>query len=125
MKKIFLTIFTVSILALPVSVLAIDLGGDLVKKTAEEAGYSESTSETTFAETIGTVVKAALSLIGIIFTVLMVYAGYLWMTARGDESKVEKAGKIISSSIIGLIIAVASYAITDFVVRAVLERTIQ
>ena len=60
----------------------------------------------------GTVINTALSLVGILFLVLMVYAGYLWMTARGEESQVEKAKKIVYSSMIGLGLTLGAYAIT-------------
>lgn len=67
-------------------------------------------------ETIaGQVVRAGLTLVGTIFFILMFYAGYLWMTARGEEQKVEKARNIILAAIIGLVIVVSAYAITIFV----------
>ena len=68
---------------------------------------------------IGGVIKGFLGLLGIIFLVLMVYAGYLWMTAQGNEEQVTKAKKMITNSIIGIIIIMAAYAITQFVVNAV------
>jgi TRAP-type C4-dicarboxylate transport system permease small subunit len=74
------------------------------------------------AENIGSAVRVVLSLTGIIFTGLMVYAGFLWMTAKGDESKVEKAQEIIKAAIIGWVVTVGAYSITDFVVPAILSR---
>ncbi|MEK7623855.1 MAG: hypothetical protein AAB408_04290 [Patescibacteria group bacterium] len=64
---------------------------------------------------LGTVINTALALVGTIFFILMVYAGYLWLTSRGDEGQVDKAKEIISASIIGLVIVVSAYAITVFV----------
>ncbi len=64
---------------------------------------------------VGNVIKTVLSLVGIIFLVLTVYAGYLWMTARGEDEQVSKAKEIIKSSIMGLFIVVSSYAITVFI----------
>lgn len=64
---------------------------------------------------VGNVIKTVLSLVGIIFLVLTVYAGYLWMTARGEDEQVTKAKEIIKSSIMGLFIVVSSYAITVFI----------
>ncbi|MFA7245052.1 MAG: hypothetical protein WC070_02610 [Candidatus Magasanikbacteria bacterium] len=61
------------------------------------------------------VINVILGLLGITVTVLMLYAGFLWMTAGGDDSKVEKARNIIFGSIIGLAIIFTSYAITRFV----------
>lgn len=66
-------------------------------------------------DTIATIVKAALSLVGTIFLVLTIYAGILWMTAQGEEDKIEKAQKIVKATIIGLFITLGAYAITSFV----------
>ena len=67
---------------------------------------------------VATVISAVLGLLGVIFIVLMVYAGFLWMTARGNEDQVKKAVGIIQTAIIGLIIVIAAYSITYFVFNA-------
>jgi hypothetical protein len=123
MKKIIISIFCLSLLFIPVTSFALDLGSGLAKEAAVGAGYDAGTTETSLSQIIGTGVKLVLSLAGVIFTILIVYAGYLWMTARGEESKVEKAQSIISQSIVGLIIAVGAYSITAFIVPKLLEQT--
>ncbi|MFA7654278.1 MAG: hypothetical protein WCX97_04555 [Candidatus Magasanikbacteria bacterium] len=65
--------------------------------------------------TIGNVIKAILALVGMIFLILMVYAGMLWMTAGGAEEKIEKAQSIVTMAVIGVAIIMAAYAITAFV----------
>lgn len=64
---------------------------------------------------IGTGINAALTLVGLFFLVLMVYAGYLWMTARGEEEPINKAKKIIASSLIGFVLVASAYSITFFI----------
>ena len=120
LKSFLLSLLIVFLLATPA--LSIDIGGGLVDTAAQKAGY-EKTTDTTLAETLGLIVKGALSMVGVIFLLLMVYAGYLWMTARGEEETIKKSQKIIVGSVIGLIIVVASYSITNFVVLAILSRT--
>jgi len=80
-----------------------------------EAGPYVKADATTISEIIGTAVSAFLALLGVIFLVLMLYAGYHWMTARGEEEKVEKAKDTITRAIIGLIIVVGAYAIWSFI----------
>ena len=74
------------------------------------------------ASTIGgvmaVVIKAFLSILGILFLVLVILGGFYWMTAGGDEQKMTKAKDILKKAIIGLIIIVSSYAITAFVFKA-------
>lgn len=122
-KKLFFMAVVIPFFFGATSAVAIDLGGDYARQAAKKAGYSENTTETTFAQTLGTVVKAALSFVGVIFLSLMVYAGFLWLNSRGDETQIDKAKEIIKAAIIGLIITVGAYSITAFVVPRVLERT--
>jgi len=65
--------------------------------------------------TVGTVIGAALAFIGVLFFILMIYGGYLWMTARGNEQEIEKAKNLITAAIIGLIIVMSAYAITAYI----------
>ncbi|OGF25672.1 hypothetical protein A2303_06755 [Candidatus Falkowbacteria bacterium RIFOXYB2_FULL_47_14] len=67
---------------------------------------------------VATILTGFLSLLGIIFIVLIIYGGYNWMTAAGEEQKVEKAKDTIKRAVIGLIIIVAAYSITYFVFTA-------
>ncbi|MFA6424322.1 MAG: pilin [Candidatus Magasanikbacteria bacterium] len=69
----------------------------------------------TLPQLAGNIVKVVLSLIGILFFALMLYAGITWMKAFGRSEDVEKAKEMITQAIIGLIIVMAAYAITNFV----------
>lgn len=64
---------------------------------------------------IGLIIQAALGLLGAIFIILMVLAGYSWMTASGNEQKVDKAVTKIKQAIIGLIITLSSWAVWNFI----------
>lgn len=108
-------------LVFPMTTLAIDIGNNYLESARVQSGYSQA-SETTFASNLGYVVKIVLSFSGVVFMMLMVYAGYLWMTARGNEQQVDKATDIIKASIIGMIITVGAYSITNFIVPKILER---
>lgn len=117
MKRISLAIFAAF---LPLAACAQDLGqGTLDKAALTVGGYRTNTIE----GVIGIVISSALALVGVIFLVLTVYGGYIWMTARGDEGSVEKAKGTISRSVIGLVIVLAAYAITYFVIDRLLSTT--
>lgn len=77
-----------------------------------QAGYRP---DLTLGEVVAVVIRGFLGLLGVIFIILIIIAGYNWMTARGDEEKITKATSTIRSAIIGLLIIVAAYAITYFV----------
>ena len=69
------------------------------------------------------IVIRVLSLLAIIFIILMIYAGYSWMTARGNEEQVEKAKKTMVRATIGLGIIMASLTITFFVLKLFMSST--
>jgi len=123
MKKIFLSIIVIGLfIAIPAFAIA-DLGVGGLKQTAEQyAGYAPATG-TSAAELVGSVIQVLLSIVGSIFLILVFYAGYLWMTARGEESQVEKAKKIVGQATIGLVLVVGAYSITSFVVPKIVEKT--
>ena len=101
-----------------------DAFGDKLKKTAGGAGYKDATAEDV-DKMIGTVIQTILSLLGIIFLILIIYAGFTWMTARGDEGKVTQAKDTMRNSIIGLVIVVAAYAISYFVLDILTKQTMK
>ncbi|KKR91929.1 MAG: hypothetical protein UU95_C0024G0022 [Parcubacteria group bacterium GW2011_GWC2_42_12] len=82
---------------------------------SDKGPYVKITDNNALNVIIGTVISIGLGLIGIIFLVLMIYAGYNWMTASGDEEKVSKAKTIIIQSVIGIIIVVGAYAAWRFI----------
>ena len=59
------------------------------------------------------------------FLGLAIYAGIIWMTASGSEEKVSKAKEMLTESIIGIIIVLAAYAISYFILKATSGSLIQ
>ena len=70
---------------------------------------------------VGILIGAVLSFIGVIFMALIIFGGFQWMIARGNDQQVEKAKNLIIQSIIGLIIVLSAYAITAFIGRQLTE----
>ncbi len=60
-------------------------------------------------------IKVFLSFMATIFLAMLVWGGYLWMTAGGDESQTTKAKQVIGRSVLGMVIILFSYAITYYV----------
>ncbi|MCK4553697.1 hypothetical protein KAU19_01920, partial [Candidatus Parcubacteria bacterium] len=104
MKKsliIILNIFIISSFLVCVNVdqvLGYDFEDDSgLIDTGYEAGYEETITNEPMSlpERIGQIINAVLVFLGVIFLILMIYGGYIWMTARGNEQEVEKAKNII------------------------------
>ena len=115
MFKVFVLFCLLIIVLIPVAVFAQDSYG--LEEAANAAGLT-SKVKTTPEVLIGRIIKTALSLVGVIFLCLMLYGGFLWMTARGETKMVDKAKETIWSAGIGLVIVLAAYAITHFIIKA-------
>ena len=68
-----------------------------------------------FATQIGIIIGGILAFIGVLFFGLMIYGGFTWMLARGNEQEITKAKDLIISAIIGLIVVLSAYAITYYI----------
>ena len=74
-------------------------------------------------DTVGSIINIGLTLLGTVALVLVVYSGFLWMTAAGNDDQIGKAKSILSASVIGLVIILSAYSITRFVVQKGFEAT--
>lgn len=92
-----------------------------LKHVGDAAGFDESQNSTSaMAEFIGIIVQTFLSILGIIFVILILYAGYKWMMAQGEEKNIEQAKHTIQRSIIGLIIILGAFAIWNLLLSRLL-----
>jgi hypothetical protein len=68
-------------------------------------------------------VGGLLVLMAILFMILIIYSGFLWMSARGREEQVERAKKIIIQAIVGLSIIISARLLIELVLF-VLKKTL-
>ncbi|MBI2459055.1 MAG: IPT/TIG domain-containing protein [Parcubacteria group bacterium] len=69
------------------------------------------------------IIRIALGFLGLIAVSLIIYAGWLWMTAEGQEEKIAKAKKVLIGAVIGLLIAVSAFAIASFILSKLIGAT--
>lgn len=125
------SLLLLSLLSLPLLVLAQGTGTitptasspllNRLQTVGTAAGYSANTTESTVLEIVGTGISVGLSLLGVIFVILILIAGFNWMTAAGDEEKIKRAGQTIRAAIIGLLIVAGAFAIWLFISRIILD----
>lgn len=85
-----------------------------------QAGFSGSVD---VRVTIARIVRVALSFLGTIVFLIMLWAGFLWMTAGGNQEKIDEAKKWLGGAVIGLIIILAAYGLTTFVITSLVNAT--
>ena len=66
---------------------------------------------------IAQIIRVALGFLGIIFLVIVLYAGFQWMTSGGNEQKIASAKGLMINGVIGLAIILSAYGITSFIMR--------
>lgn len=73
--------------------------------------------------TAASVMNVLMGFLGIIAVVIILLGGFKWMTAGGDESKVEEAKKLMTAGVIGLVIVLAAWGVAIFVLNSLLSAT--
>jgi len=66
-----------------------------------------------------------LSFVGVLFLILMIYAGLMWMTAQGNSQQVDKAKDLLINSVVGIIIVFSAYAITAFMGKFISDQLLK
>lgn len=93
-------------------------------KAIEEIGAKTGSTGVPLTTLIANLINVVLSVMGIVFVVLIVYAGILYMQAGTDPKKADTAKKIIVNAVIGLVIVVAAYAISSFIIGQIIASTV-
>lgn len=118
-KITFIILILSAILILPyLSFAQIDPG--LIQDAAKGAEFPDAAKtgeqlEQTIPETVGKIVSLMLSFVGALFFIFIIFSGFQWMTAGGNEEKVTQARTRLTNAAIGLAITVAAYFITWFI----------
>ena len=113
----------VATMALPMVAMA--QGGQVTANELlpTEIGTNIGTGTTDIRITIARIIRTAMSLLGIIAVLIILYGGFKWMTAAGSDEAVGDAKKIITAGIIGLVIILTAYAIASFVINSLVTAT--
>ncbi len=121
LKFLLTSIASTGSITLPLAVLADDpftrAQGD-IENVKGASGVQGSSDLPTI---IGGIINVVLGFLGIILLAYILFAGFLWMTAGGDKEKVTKAKEMIKNAIIGLIIVIAAFAISNFVLSSIIN----
>lgn len=121
MKKTLLAL-NIALLFLPLIVVVaapsedFSMSGQLgVVREESGLGGTAASDKLALQKFISRIIFSTLSLLGVIAIVLVITAGFQWMTAGGNEENVEKAKTLLKNAIIGLAIILLAYSITRFI----------
>ncbi|MDD5043828.1 MAG: pilin [Patescibacteria group bacterium] len=89
--------------------------------TAGETLYFSSSRVNNIFLFMATLIRYAGGFLGLVFLGVIVYAGFVWMTAGGNEQNIEKAKKLLFNGVIGIAIVLLSVSIWIFIVENVIK----
>lgn len=69
------------------------------------------------------IINWILGILALVAVVMILVGGFKWMTAGGNEEKVESAKKLLIAAIIGLVIILAAWGISVYAIRNLLNFT--
>jgi hypothetical protein len=72
-----------------------------------------------FQQLLGLIINAALGVIGSIALLILIYGGFIWLTAAGNDQQISQGRNILMWAAIGLIIIFTSYALVRFVIYGI------
>ncbi len=116
----------ISFLALPafaLPALAEQTQNELFGINAVHDGLGNGLAEGDPRAIIGRIINVALGFLGVIAVALILYGGFKWMTAAGNEDKVTEAKQLLGAGVIGLVIILAAWAIATFVISQIYGAT--
>ena len=67
------------------------------------------------------IINVVLGVLGVVAVAVVIYGGFLFLTAQGDPGKIKKGKDAITWGIIGLIIALLSWSIINFVLSSTMS----
>lgn len=101
---------------LPREAKAVNVWGDWFDRTVGQKGFNDVGFGRNDIRTIAAnLVNILLGLLGVIAIVLIMYAGFMWMTAGGDPEKIVLARKILVSAAVGLLIVLSSWTLAIYI----------
>lgn len=111
LSKLALLLGSAATLALPVATHA------QTTFSVESVGAQIGLGDADLKETVINILNWLLGIMALVAVVMIIIGGFTWLTAGGNEEKVDKAKKIISAAVIGLIIVLLAWAVVIFVAR--------
>jgi len=98
---------------------------NVLNVAGDTAGYytAEENVSGMLDTTIGLIISIILGFLSVIFLIIIIFSGFQWMTAGGNEETVTKARKRMINATIGLIIVIAGYVIAYFVISQLADIT--
>lgn len=131
MKKHYLALATIFCLTFSIltfvnpQALAFDPFLETCSTGTDEAAICEDSASQTesgnnpLVVTLGNIARVVAFFVGAISVIMIIYGGFRYITSGGDSSALTNARRIITFAVVGLIIAILAFPITEIIVNNV------
>lgn len=124
MKRILLTLMLVlgigaSVVALNAPTAFADAKAEVCNGVNAAAGGTGCTGDAGVNSLITTVITIFSWIVGVLAVIMIIYAGFLYVTSGGDSGKISSAKNTLIYAIIGVIVVAFSQIIVKFVLQKV------
>lgn len=89
-----------------------------LSETGNQGGFNPNAQgkpATEFPQAFANYATGLASILSALFMILIIYAGWLWMTAKGNETQVAKAKDMMLGAVIGITIVISARLIAELV----------
>jgi hypothetical protein len=134
MQEKFISILKIAITGIVLSLAIFSYADFSLAQSVADPGSSLQTGVAVIEQPLGLpstdirlvvakIIRVALGLLGVVALALILYGGFLWMTAGGNEEQIGSAKKFLLNTAIGLAIILSAYAIVSFVISKLTDAT--
>lgn len=102
-----------------------DLSGQIMGQIESGAEKAELSAPAEPQIIVASIAKGILSVVATVFLMWLVFGGYTFVTAHGDEEKAKKGAGIIRTAIIGFTVIMMSYGIVSFISKKVKQSVVK
>lgn len=72
-------------------------------------------------EKIAAIINILLGFVGVVAVIFILYAGFKWITAGGNEEQITEARGNIRNAVIGIVVVFLAFVITNFVTKSLID----
>lgn len=125
MKKKLIQLMMATLIIVPLLSMAVSVNAQAL--TTNDLGLNDANNIGLGNEDpksiIVNVIRVILGFLGLIAVIIILIGGFKWMTAQGNDDKITEARKLIQAGAIGLVIILAAFGITQFLINTIFDAT--
>lgn len=83
-----------------------------------ECNVEKTEGEKSLMSNVNMLINVFTSVMGFLAVAMIIYGGFMLLTAQGDPARIKRGKDVVLYSVIGLILVMLAYAIVNFVMKS-------